>query len=346
MPSLSLSELAARLGRPLRGVDAGDLVVTGISTLEEATAEQISFVASPKFAARAKESAAAALLTGPGVDIPGKPTLAFDNVWDGVLAALAIFHPPSRPAAGVHPSAVVDPTARLGEGVSVGPHAVIEARVEIGVRTVIGPGVCIGAGAVIGADCRLMARAVVMHGCRLGDRVILQPGAVIGADGFKYEFMRGQHVKIPQVGIVVLEDDVEVGANTCIDRASFTETRIGRGTKIDNLVQIAHNCRVGPLSILVAQVGLSGSVKIGAGAILAGQVGVANDLTLGDGVKVGAQAGVHRDAPAGATLLGSPAIDARDCMRIFAAWNRLPEALEELRRLRQRVEEMEGPDRP
>jgi UDP-3-O-[3-hydroxymyristoyl] glucosamine N-acyltransferase len=341
MASIRLSELAARLGQPLAGATSQDPLITGISTLEEATASQISFLADPKYIARAQGSAAAALLALTGTEVPGKPTITFDSVWEGVLAVIEILHPAKRFAPGIHPTAVVDPSATLGEAVSVQPRAVIEAGAKVGPRTVIEAGVFVGERAEIGADCHLMPHAVVMRACRLGDRVILQPGTVIGADGFKYEFLRGRHVKIPQIGVVVIEDDVEIGANACVDRASFTETRIGRGTKIDNLVQIAHNDRIGQHCIIVSQVGLSGSVKVGDGAILAGQVGCADNVTIGSRAVIGAQSGIHKDVPEGAQMFGTPAGDGREFMKIVAAWQRLPRALEDLRKLRAKVEDRE-----
>jgi UDP-3-O-[3-hydroxymyristoyl] glucosamine N-acyltransferase len=223
----------------------------------------------------------------------------------------------------------------------VQPHAVIERGVTVGPRTVIKAGSFIGEGAKIGADCHIGPRAVVMHQCSLGDRVILQPGAVIGADGFKYEFMGGRHVKIPQIGVVVVEDDVEIGANTCIDRASFNETRIGRGTKIDNLTQIGHNVRIGENCIIVSQVGISGSVTIGDRTVLAGQVGIADHLDIGSDVTLGAKTGVHKSVPDGATLFGYPALPSGDAMRVAAFQSRLPKFLAEFRQLRETVQRLD-----
>jgi len=342
---MKLSQLAAALGRPVTNPGAEDPEIAGIAALEDATAAHISFVTNARFASAARESRAAAFIVPVGTAIEDRPVLEFKIAWEGVLAALALFHPPRQFAAGVHPAATVEPSAHLAEGVSIQPHAVVEARARIGPRTVVGAGAYIGEDAVIGADCLLHPHVSVMNGCRLGDRVILQTGARIGADGFRYEKMPTGLVKIPQVGIVVLEDDVEVGANACIDRASFAETRVGRGTKIDNLVQIAHNVQVGQLCVLVSQVGIAGSVTIGDRTMLLGQAGVVHDIEIGSDVIVGAQAGVNKSIPAKSAVLGSPARPHLETKRIFAAEERLPELLRELRDLAGRVEALEGDKR-
>ncbi|MBN1475921.1 UDP-3-O-(3-hydroxymyristoyl)glucosamine N-acyltransferase [Candidatus Sumerlaeota bacterium] len=339
---MRLSELAERLDAPLIGAEAGDPVIDDVSTIEEGGSSHLSFITGPKYAARAKQSAVGALLVPEGMVIQGKPCIACSDVWKAVCAVIAIFHPAREFAPGVHPLAVVDPTVELGEGVCVLPLAVIEAGARIGARTVIESGVHVGQGAVIGQDCRLMPRCVVLDRCVLGDRVIVQPGAVIGSDGFKYEVIDQRITKIPQVGTVVIEDDVEIGANACIDRAGFTRTRIGQGTKIDNLVQIAHNDDVGQSCLIVAQVGLAGSVKVGDGVVLAGQVGVADNLEIGAGTKVGAQSGIPKSVPAGSTLFGTPALPAVEAMKIHSASKRLPALLEEMRALRRRIAELEA----
>jgi UDP-3-O-[3-hydroxymyristoyl] glucosamine N-acyltransferase len=213
----------------------------------------------------------------------------------------------------------------------------------VGARTTIHPGAPVGAGARVGADCILYANVVVREGCVLGDRVILQPGCVVGSDGFGFAFdpegegAGPRHYKVPQAGNVVVEDDVEIGACTCIDRAALGSTVIGRGAKIDNLVQIAHNVRVGPLSILVSQVGISGSTKLGVGVVAGGQVGVTGHLTIGDGAQLAAQSGVMQDVAPGEVVLGSPARPRADAMRMYAAMPKLPELVKKIRELESRL---------
>jgi UDP-3-O-[3-hydroxymyristoyl] glucosamine N-acyltransferase len=258
-----------------------------------------------------------------------------------------VFHADERPAPGVHPSAVVAPGAELEPSASVGPGAFVGRGARIGARSILQAAVRVLDEARIGEDCLLYSGVVVRERCIVGDRVILQPNCVVGSDGFGFAFdAEGDgdgpvHRKVPQAGIVRIEDDVEVGACTCIDRATLGETVIGRGTKIDNLVQIAHNVTIGPLSLIVAQVGIAGSTEIGTGVVLAGQVGVVGHLKIGDGARAGAQAGVTRDIPAGETYTGYPARPHADWLRSNAALQRLPELVKQVRALEQRLAELE-----
>jgi UDP-3-O-[3-hydroxymyristoyl] glucosamine N-acyltransferase len=228
------------------------------------------------------------------------------------------------------------------------PLATVAAGAEVGARTILHPGVHVGEGARIGEDCLLHPNVVIGERCVVGNRVILQPGCVIGSDGFGFAFdpegegKGPRHYKVPQSGIVVVEDDVEVGANACVDRATLGVTRIGRGAKIDNLVQIAHNVEVGPLSIIVAQVGVAGSTRLGAGVVLAGQVGIVGHLTIGDGVKLGAQSGVMNDIPAGETWAGTPARPHREWLKASASLEHLTEMRKELKALRREVDALRG----
>jgi UDP-3-O-[3-hydroxymyristoyl] glucosamine N-acyltransferase len=262
--------------------------------------------------------------------------------------ASALFHreltlePGIAAAALVDPSAEVHPTACVAPGCSIGP------RARIGARTMLHAGVRILDGATVGADCTLWPGAVVRERCIVGDRVILQPNAVVGSDGFGFAFdIEGDgqgpvHRKVPQAGIVRIEDDVEVGACTCIDRATIGETVVGRGTKIDNLVQIAHNVRVGPLSLLVAQCGISGSTELGHGVVVAGQAGIIGHVKVGDGVRIGGQSGVTGDVADGETVSGTPAIPHRDWLRLSVTLPKVVELMREVRRLTKRVEELEA----
>ena len=271
------------------------------------------------------------------------------NAYLAFAKLATLFHPPAQALpvmaeqAFVHASARVDPSAEIMPFAFVGPDAVV------GPRCILHPGVYLGPGARLGADCVLWPNAVVRDRCVLGDRVVLEPGCVVGSDGFGFAFdpegeagAGPRHYKVPQTGIVVVEDDVELGANTCVDRATLGVTRIGRGAKIDNLVQLAHNVEVGPLSILVSQVGIAGSTKLGAGVMAGGQVGVVGHVQIGDGAKLLAQAGVSNDVPAGETVFGSPARSRGLAGRIEASLSRLPELMTRVRELEKKLEKLEG----
>jgi UDP-3-O-[3-hydroxymyristoyl] glucosamine N-acyltransferase len=253
------------------------------------------------------------------------------------------FAPAARAAGGIHPTAVVSPDVEMGPGVTIDALAVVEAAAAIGARTVIGAGSAIGARVRIGADCVVHPHVTIYPDCVVGERAIFHSGAVIGSDGFGYANEEGVHLKIPHLGRVVIEDDVEIGANTTVDRATLGETRIGRGSKIDNLVQVGHNVVIGEGSIIVAQVGISGSVTIGPGAILVGQVGIADHVAIGAGVRVVGRAGVTKDIPDGATVSGFPAHDHREELRILAAVRRLPEMVERLEALESRASDGPAP---
>jgi len=341
----SLAELAAHVGGTVEG--DGRLRIAGVASLEEAEPGQLSFFANPRYRKELGATRASAVLLSVEDTVEERTDLARVRVTSPHLAfarILTLFHPGPRPAAGVHPRAEVHPTARVDPSATVMALAVVEARAVVGPRSVLWPGSYLGEEARLGEDCVLQPGAVVRERCLLGSRVVLQPGVVVGADGFGFAFDPAgpEHVKIPQIGRVRIEDDVEVGAGSCIDRATTGETVIGRGTKIDNLVQIAHNVQVGPLSILCAQVGVSGSAELGSGVILAGQVGVVGHIRIGDGARVVAQSGIAHDVPAGATLSGAPAVDFGLWLRQSAALKHLPDLLRQLRALRARVAALEA----
>jgi UDP-3-O-[3-hydroxymyristoyl] glucosamine N-acyltransferase len=337
VPELTLQDLAGRLGGRVRG--DGSRRVDGVAPLDSAGAGQVSFLSNPRYAEEAARSAAAAVLVAEGVDIPDACLIVVADPYLALARTLEIFHPVAPPEPGVRPGAHVPASCRIGAGASVQAGAVLGERCEVGDRAVICSGAVLGEGARVGEDSVLHPGVIVYAGCVLGRRVIVHAGAVIGSDGFGFAREGARHHKIPQVGNVVVGDDVEIGANATIDRATFGSTRIGRGTKIDNLVQIGHNVTVGEDCILVAQTGISGSTRLGRGVIFAGQSGAAGHLSIGDGARVGAKSAVLQDLPAGAFVIGTPAIEAGLWRRAAALFGRLPDLRRRLMRLEGRSPE-------
>jgi len=334
---LELGELAERLGG--RAVE-GDprFRVDAVATLEQGGASALGFVRGAAWAGALAGSRIGAVIAPPGVGVGGRPAIRSPLPSLDFARATALLVPEPRPAPGVHPSAWVAPTARVHPSATVGPRSVVGERSEIGAGTVLVASVTVLQGVRVGADCRLHAGVVVRERSRLGDRVILQPGVVIGGDGFGYEFNeRGESEKVPQVGDVVIEDDVEIGANSTVDRARIGSTRIGRGTKIDNLVMIAHNVVIGPHSLIVAQTGIAGGTVLGERVIAMAQSGFAGHLHVGDGVFVGARGGVIEDLPAKARVWGFPAVPERAWHRTTAWLARLPELAKRVRALERRL---------
>jgi UDP-3-O-[3-hydroxymyristoyl] glucosamine N-acyltransferase len=333
-----LRELAGQLGCELLG--DGEVEVRGVAGLEQAGPGDLSFLANPRYAPLLATTAASAVIVARGQDAP-VPRLVTDNPYFAFASAVALLNPPARPAAGIHPSAQVHPSAVLGEDVHVGALVVVGANTRVGARSVLRPHVVLYDDVTVGEDCLLHSGVQVREGCRLGDRVVVQNAAVIGADGFGFaKDGEGRYRKFPQVGIVVVEDDVEIGALTAIDRAALGETRVGRGSKLDNLVQVGHSVTIGRDSVLCGQVGIAGSSRIGDRVTLAGQVGVAGHLTIGDGVVVTAQSGVPGNVAPGTVLSGSPAIDNRAWLKSSAVFAKLPELQKRLRDLERRVESL------
>jgi UDP-3-O-[3-hydroxymyristoyl] glucosamine N-acyltransferase len=271
------------------------------------------------------------------------PLLVVDNVERALIKILAEFMPQlDKPPAGIHKSAVVDENASIDKTASVGPLVCIKKDAKIGPGTIIGAGCKIGENSVIGSYCRLEDNVVVYHNCNIGNNCIIGANSTIGATGFGYYFIDGQHKQIPHTGSVIIEDCVEIGANSCIDRAKFGNTIIGAGTKIDNLVQIAHNVVIGKCCLIIAQAGIAGSSKLGNGVVLAGQVGIKDHITIGDGTKIGAQAGVINDIEPNKQVVGSPAIDIKEKLRQVLLEQKLPEMSRQLRELIKRVENLEA----
>ena len=331
---MKLSEIASRLGAELHG--DGDAEITGVAGIEHARPDQITFIANPKYASLARTTRAAAILVEPDfAALDNTATLRIRNCYRAFAQAITLFYDAPRYAAGIHPTAIIDPSSIVGEGAHIGAYVVVDADVRIGANAVLLPHVVVYRGAHIGDRFFAHAHAVVRELCVLGNDVVLQNGAVIGADGFGYaREQSGAWTKIVQSGHTVLADAVEVQANACIDRASIGVTRIGEGSKIDNLVQVGHGSSVGAHTLLCSQVGLAGSTEIGDRVILAGQVGVAGHCRIGDGTIATAQSGIPNDVAAGATVSGYPAMDNRQWLRCVAAFNRLPEMLRDLRALR------------
>jgi UDP-3-O-[3-hydroxymyristoyl] glucosamine N-acyltransferase len=333
---MRLQELSTLVGFEVPS-GAGDLEISGVASLQEAREGDITFFGNPRYLSQLRSCKAAAVFVPGEFDENLEPLrlLKVANPSATFAAVVAAFAPPEiTHTPGIHPSAVVASSATLGSGVSIGPLAVIEESARIGAGAVIGAGCLIGREVRLGEGCLLHAGSIVRERCILGNRVILQPGAVIGSCGFGYELKEGRHVKIPQTGIVEIGDDVEIGANATVDRARFGRTVIGEGSKIDNLVQIAHNVQVGPHTIICSQVGIAGSTRVGSYVTLAGQVGLAGHLEIGDKAIIGAQSGLSKNVPPGSMVIGAPAKPMKD-------WKQSNFYISQLGKLFERVKELE-----
>jgi UDP-3-O-[3-hydroxymyristoyl] glucosamine N-acyltransferase len=339
MPGRSLGELAELVGGDLEGDPS--LEIRGFASLESAGPGDLSFVVADRHLAAARQSAAAALIAPPGLDLGGRPAIRVAQPYAAIAAILPVFFPEPAVAPGVHPTAHIADSARVAATATVAAFTVVAERSVVESGAVLHPHVFVGPDCRVGEGSVLHPHVVLRARVEVGRRVIVHPGSVLGADGFGYVWDGQAHRKIPQVGRVVVEDDVEIGSNVTVDRATLGETVIGRGTKIDNLVQIGHNTVIGSGSIIVAQVGIAGSCRIGRGVVLAGQVGIADHVTVGDGAKIGSQAGVHRDVPAGAGMIGTPAMAGDTGLRALAAIGRLPEILKDVRALGRRLAVLE-----
>ncbi len=337
---MTLGELASRLRCPLEG-DA-TIQIQRVAKIDQAGPGDLTFLANPKYGSAVSSTRASAIILGPGIEGAPCAVLRSPNPYLTFAEAVGALIPAERPAAGIDPLASVAPDAVLGDQVSVGAFAVIGAGAEIGARTIVHPHAVIGPGAQVGPDCVLHAHVSVRERSVIGARVIVQDGAVIGSDGFGFARRDdGSHAKIPQAAVVVIEDDVEIGANTTIDRPALGETRIKAGTKIDNLVQIGHGVVVGRNSLLAAQVGIAGSTVVGESVTLAGQVGVAGHITIGDRVRAVGQSGITRSVAPDAFVSGYPAIDNLEWRKASAAFRRLPELRKRLADLEQRLTRLE-----
>jgi UDP-3-O-[3-hydroxymyristoyl] glucosamine N-acyltransferase len=337
---LSVKQLAERLNAELVG-DGGGLICT-VGPVGAADQAALTFLADDKHLAGLIASRAGAVMVAKMIAGLSMPQLVVKNVNAALIEAIKIFAPKLQPATpGVHKSANVAEGVKLGKNVSIGPFVVIETGAEIGESTIISPGCKIGQNTKIGSNTRLDANVVVEHNCVVGNSCIIQANTTIGSTGFGYYFINGSHRLIPHNGNVVIEDFVEIGANCCVDRAKFGQTRIGAGTKIDNLVQIAHNVIIGKCCLIVAQVGIAGSVKIGDGVVFAGQAGASDNIEIGDGVILGARAVALNNIEPGKRVMGFPAIEHKEALRVMVSTRRLPKLLEQFRELSARVKKIE-----
>jgi UDP-3-O-[3-hydroxymyristoyl] glucosamine N-acyltransferase len=335
----TVEELAQRLGGQVEG--DGSLELVDVRGLGEAEPQHLSFLSNRRYYRQLRTSRAGAVLLDRTTDPHGHTVIRCDDPYADFARALALFHPQPWPEPGIDPRAAVAPDAEV-EGVTVEAFSWVGAGARVGPGSWIQAGAYVGEGSVVGRDCRLMPHSVVMAGCTLGDRVWLNPGAVIGAEGFGFAPSAEGHVKIPQTGRAVLEDDVEVGANSCVDHATMGETVVRRGAKLDNLVQVGHGAEVGAMSFLAAYAGLAGSARIGTGVVMAAKTGVINHLSVGDGAQLAVGTHVFQDQPAGARLAGAPAIDHRRWLRVAAATTRLPDLVRRLQVLERRVAALAG----
>ncbi len=344
-PSLTVRELAERLGCRYEG--DGSAVVRGVAGLEGAGPGDVVFLAHTRYRRLLQGTRASAAIIPPDEPFRDIPVLIADDPHLAFAQAVELFFEPYRPEPGVHPSALVSASAEIGLGVSIGAFSVIGEEVKIGEGTVIFPLVSIYPGVTIGEGTVIHSHVSIREDVRIGRRVIVHNGAVIGSDGFGFTRLAdGSYKKIPQKGTVVIEDDVEIGANAAVDRAALGQTVIRKGVKIDNLVQVAHNVEIGEHSVLAGQTGLAGSVTVGRGALLGGQVGVADHVRIGDNAIAAAKSGITKDVPAGAFVSGSPHLDIRDWRKVWVLLPQLYDFIKDLKKLKARVEELEKKQTP
>lgn len=341
----SVAEIAAILNVPVRG--DGNRRISGIAGLLDAGPDQISVLASHNYLDQFSRTRAGAVIVHKRVKLPAgvkQPVLIVEDVDLAVAKVLEMFAPPvPHPPRGIDPATRVAPDAVLEDEIAVGFNVSIGRRSQIGARTVLHPGVVVGDDVIIGQDCAIFPNVVIRERITIGNRVVIHAGSVLGSDGFGYRWDGTKHAKVPQIGTILIDDDVEIGSCVCIDRAKMGVTRIGRGTKIDNLVQVAHNCVIGPHCIIVGQVGLAGSVTLGAGVVLGGQTAVRDHITIGDAAMAAARSAIHEDVDSKSVVSGMPALPHRQSLREQAALRRLPELLTQVRKLQEEVERLKRP---
>lgn len=339
MKRFSLLQLAEKFG----GEVAGDRErqIEGVATLEAAGPGDLAFFTNSRYLEKARNSAAGAILVREGTELPGKTLLVVEDPSTTLAELLELFHPVELPEAGVSDDAKVSDDVDIGAGVTIGPFAVIEAGCRIGDGARVGAGAFVGNGSQVGAGSVLMPGVVVYPGTVIGKACLIHSGVILGGDGFGFATRSGLHRKIPQVGRVVVEDQVEIGANSTVDRGALGDTRIGAGSKIDNLVMIAHGVTIGPSCLLAGQAGIAGSTRLGKGVTFAGQAGAAGHLTIGDGSVVAAKSAVFTDIPDGSFVAGVPAVDHREWKKSVVVQKRLPEMRAELKRLARKIRQLE-----
>lgn len=336
----TLAEIASIVDGEIIG--DGAVVITGICGIKEAKPGDLTFVANPKYLSLMEQTQASAIITSKEIKSAPKPIIRTENPSLSFTKMVSLIAPNEVPHfSGVHKTAIIGQNVKLGKDIAVGPYVIVEDNAVIGERTVIYAGCYIGHHAIIGKDCLIYPGVSIRERITIGGRVIIHSGTVIGSDGFGFATIKGLHHKIPQIGTVIIEDDVEVGANVTIDRARFDKTVIGKGTKIDNLVQIAHNVIVGENCIIVAQAGISGSTALGKNVLLAGQAGLVGHITIGDGVVVAAQAGVTKSVPANTKVSGYPAKPHDTAKKVNACLQRLPQLVDKVKELEKKLAELQ-----
>ena len=334
---MRVEEIARLLGGRLQG--DGNREIRDVAGLESAGADELTFAEGERALALARGSRAGCILVAEGVSVEGQTTIAVAHPKFAFIRAAEALRPPVAAAAGIHPTAVIALEAQLAPDVNVGPYVVIERGVMVGQGTRLGAGVFLGEGAQVGAQCVLHPRVTVYPGARIGNRVILHAGVVVGSDGFGYVFAEGCHHKFPQVGQVIIEDDVEIGANTTLDRGSLGATVVGQGTKIDNLVQIAHNVTIGRHCVIAAEVGISGSVEVGDYVVMGGQVGIGDHARIEERAVLGGGAAIlpGKIVRKGETVWGSPARPLAEFKRMYAHLSNLPNLAQKVKAISERV---------
>jgi UDP-3-O-[3-hydroxymyristoyl] glucosamine N-acyltransferase len=353
---MSVSQLAERIGAELVGDGSGQ--IKGVAAVEGSGETDVTFIKDSggyggraggaegaKHLAGLETSRAGAVIVGNQIKGCSRPQLIVESVDAALIEALNIFAPRLKVVApGIDPTARIGENVKIADGAAIGPNVVIDDGAQIGTNSVIASGCRIGENSKIGMNSRIDSNVVIYHNCFIGNNVIIQANSTIGSTGFGYSFTEGSHKLIPHNGGVVIEDFVEIGANCCIDRAKFGNTIIGAGTKIDNLVQIAHNVAVGKCCLIAGQVGISGSCKLGDGVVLGGQVGLVDNIEIGNGTMVGAKSGVINSTSAGQQVIGTPALERGEALRVVGSMRRLPKLAEQLKQLSKRVENLEAAD--
>jgi UDP-3-O-[3-hydroxymyristoyl] glucosamine N-acyltransferase len=349
---MTVTEIAAHIDAEVAG--AGDVKIRGIAKIETAGAGELTFIANPKYLKFLETTGASAIIVPssmPAEKLPGGPQapvlLRVDDPYAAFMVVLGLFHPqPDLLPPGIHPSAVIAESATIGADVRIGANAVVGEGCDVGARTVVGPSAVLGYGVRIGEDTVLYPNVTVLRNCRIGSRVIVHSGTVVGSDGFGFAPRKdGTYTKVPQTGIVVVEDDVEIGSNCSLDRATMGETIIKKGAKLDNLIQIAHNVVIGENTVIASQAGVSGSTKIGKNCIIAGQVGLVGHIELADNITIAAQSGLSKSLKKSGVYFGSPAKEMGRALRIEAATRRLPEMAKEFDDLKREVERLKNRER-